>query len=196
MSACDTLPVSMGTLDNHEGPWSEADYLALGETHHRIELLDGSLLVTPSPNDHHQEIMGNLRDSLRPAARAADLRAPQAPNIRLATGRILIPDLAVKRGPTETAVSDAADVVLVCEITSPSNAETDRGLKMLAYAAAGIPWCLLVEPDFTDYAAITLRLFRLEDGAYIEHAVAKHGETLSTREPFAMSVDTTFLLDY
>ncbi|MFC4071040.1 Uma2 family endonuclease [Actinoplanes subglobosus] len=186
----------MGTLDDHEGPWSETDYLALGETHHRIELLDGSLLVTPSPNDHHQEIMGNLRDSLRPAARTADLRAPQAPNIRLATGRILIPDLAVKKGPTGAAVSDAADVVLVCEITSPSNTKIDRGLKMLAYAAAGIPWYLLAEPDFTDYPSVSLRLFRLADGAYIEHAVAKHGEKLTSQEPFAMSIDTTFLLDY
>jgi Uma2 family endonuclease len=196
MSACDTLPVSMGTLDDHEGPWTEADYLALGETHHRIELLDGSLLVTPSPNDHHNEIMANVRDALRPAARAAHLRAPLVPNVRLGNDRILIPDLAVKKGPTEAVISNAAEVVLVCEVTSPSNAATDRGLKMHAYAAAGIPWYLLVEPDFADYESVTLRLFRLTDGAYVEHAAAKQGETLVSDEPFPLSISTELLLDY
>ncbi|MEU4164015.1 Uma2 family endonuclease [Actinoplanes sp. NPDC026670] len=121
---------------------------------------------------------------------------PLAPNVRLAAGRILIPDLAVKKGPTETAVSDAADVVLVCEITSPGNAATDRGLKMVAYAAAGIPWYLLVEPSFADYASVTLRLFRLADNGYAEHASAKHGETLTSDLPFPMSISTGFLLDY
>jgi hypothetical protein len=53
-----------------------------------------------------------------------------------------------------------------------------------------------VEPAFADYASVTLRLFRLEDNAYGEHATAKHGETLITEEPFPMSIHTGFLLDY
>ncbi|GAA1622587.1 Uma2 family endonuclease [Actinoplanes couchii] len=188
--------MTKGTLDDHEGPWSEADYLALGETNHRIELLDGSLLVSPSPNDHHNEIMGNLRDSLRPAARAADLRAPLVPNIRLRAGLILIPDLAVKKGPTESFIGNATDVVLVCEVTSPSNSAMDRGHKMLAYAEAGIPWYLLVEPDFTDYASVKLTLFRLDGDAYVEHGSAEQGETLTSDLPFTLEVSTEFLLDY
>ncbi|WP_231954638.1 Uma2 family endonuclease [Actinoplanes derwentensis] len=188
--------MSMGTLDDHEGPWTEADFLALGETSHRIELLDGSLLVSPSPNDHHNEILGNVRDSLRPAARAADLRAPLVPNVRLHTDLVLIPDLAVKKGPTEKSISNAAEVVLVCEVTSPSNSAMDLSYKMQVYAKAGIPWYLVVEPDFVDYASVTLHLFRLEGDVYVEHATAAQGDTLVSDLPFPLSISTDFLLDY
>jgi Uma2 family endonuclease len=186
--------MSVATLD-HPEPWTEAEYFALGETSNRIELIDGGLWVSPTPNRPHQDISFILL-AARPAVRAAGLRAQFAVNVRLATGRIVIPDLVVAKVGRLGGVTDASDVVLVSEITSPSNAAIDRVLKMQFYAAARIGWYLLVEPDMTDYESISVRLFRLHGEHYIEHAVARDGGVLASDTPFAMNIDTAALLDF
>ncbi|WP_229830825.1 Uma2 family endonuclease [Actinoplanes ianthinogenes] len=188
--------MSQVSLQDRDAPWTEEEYLALGETISRIELIDGSLWVSPAPNFPHQGISTMLMFQLHQPARAAGLRALPATNLRLRTGRIVIPDIVVGGGPRVVLVGEATDVVLVGEITSPSNAATDRLQKMSFYAEAGIPWYLLVEPDFTDYESVTLRLLRLADKAYLEHATAKQGETLTSDVPFPISISTEELLDF
>ena len=180
----------------HPGPWTEAEYLALGETINRIELIDGGLWVSPAPNMPHQDISYLLLSALRPAARAAGLRANEAVNIRLAPGRIVIPDVVVSTAARLASVAEASDVVLVAEITSPSSAAVDRVQKMHFYAAARIEWYLLAEPDMETYESLTLRLFRLAGDHYVEHATAAIGDRLTSDEPFPIDVDAAALLDF
>ena len=57
-----------------------------------------------------------------------------------------MPDLVVT-GPIDfdEPMVDAVSVRLVVEVVSPVSAFVDHTLKMHGYAAAGIPWYLLVE---------------------------------------------------
>src|SRR3954464_15485107 len=108
MTACDTLPMSKAELDLGK-PWTEADYLALGETSSRIELVDGGLWVSPSPNTAHNGIVTLLTTAIHAAVRNAGLRWAVTPNLRLGPDRILIPDVTVGKQPWATKTVDPAE---------------------------------------------------------------------------------------
>ncbi|NGM13858.1 Uma2 family endonuclease [Verrucosispora sp. WMMA2044] len=175
---------------DHEGPWTEEEYLALGETSQRVELFDGSLHVTPAPTPRHQNISGELRATLRGPAKEAGLHVLEGVNVRLRPGRIPIPDLVIT-GPIDFDAPnvEAADVHLVCEIISPSNAATDKVLKMHYYAAAGIEWYLLIEQ-----ASGALHLYRKRGRHYVVESATEPGQVLVLNEPVKVTIRPEDLL--
>ena len=165
-------------------PISEDEFLAIGETPDRIELFDGSLVMTPAPTTIHQQIVGELYAALRTPARRAGVRALPGANVRLSPSRILIPDFLITTEMTNSLIIDAGAVVLICEVATPS-----RLIKKQYYAAAGIPWYLLVEQDTG-----TLHFHRLAGDAYMEHSVTKPGDVLHLTEPVIADIDPEELL--
>src|SRR3954454_6842534 len=121
MTLWDTRPMSDQPLDLSR-TWTEAEYLALGELDIRTELIDGKIVVSPPPNRPHQTIAFCLMTVLRPAARSVGLSSYFASDLRLYSGTIVAPDIIIGKIGLELG---AADVVLVAEVTSPSNAPYD-----------------------------------------------------------------------
>jgi Uma2 family endonuclease len=173
----------------HQGPWTVDDVLALPEdTQQRIELVGGSLMMSPAPGLPHQRASQRLYVTLARAADAA--RAPvevfETVNVVVPDG-LLIPDLAVidiDAAEAGGVTVNAPDVLAVVEIASPSSRVTDKRLKPALYAAAGIAhyWRVELDPAPRIYAAT------LAGTAYsaptVAHAGAEH--TLDMGFPIAL----------
>src|SRR5690606_33521498 len=138
----------------------------------------------------HQAVCYRVHRECESAAEDAGLEVLEAVNVRLSSGRVFIPDLVLVPD-IDRSTFEAAEVALIGEVVSPSNAGHDRVLEFHLYAEAGIPWYLLVEPD-GDTLALTL--YRLEDGGYVEHTVAKGGQPLTMTEPIEVTIDPARLL--
>ncbi|WP_030742170.1 Uma2 family endonuclease [Streptomyces sp. NRRL F-5135] len=175
--------------NDHSGPWTVDDVLALPEDkQNRIELVGGALLMSPSPGVPHQRASHRLAALLDSAVEASGLPVEvlEAVNVVVPDG-LLIPDIAVvdaDAAADATVTVDAHDVLVVIEIASPSTRVTDRKMKPTLYAAAGIPhyWRLELEP------APRLYLGRLNVGGYTDRLV-QAGETTALTDPFAFDID-------
>ncbi|KAA6214556.1 Uma2 family endonuclease [Streptomyces albofaciens JCM 4342] len=178
--------------EDHYGPWTVEEVLALGEDRgQRRELVGEALLLSPAPGTKHQRASFRLASLLDAAI--ASVGAPAevlgAVNVILPDG-LFIPDIAVvdaAAADQDPVNFDAEAVLLVAEIVSPSSSgrRTDRLLKPPYYAEAGIEhlWRLELEPT------PALVVCELENGRYVERAVAEAGRTTLIEKPFPVEVD-------
>ena len=129
--------------------WTREQVLNLPADGNRYELVDGELIVSPSPAFRHQVVLGALYDALSPYVRSAGLgRVLWSPaDLELEPGQVNQPDIFVLPSIGFERWEDAPLPLLVVEALSPSTARYDRGLKRRFYQRAGVPEYWIVDID-------------------------------------------------
>ncbi|MFE9767103.1 Uma2 family endonuclease [Streptomyces sp. NPDC005808] len=119
---------------------------------HRVEILNGSIVVTPPPDGPHQETCFDVAFEFKQAGGwEADLKAVLGVGVWLPTGRddYAIPDLSIVDADYKDALVEKACYAphvfrLVMEVTS-TNWSNDLAIKVETYARAGIPHYVVVD---------------------------------------------------
>ena len=135
-------------------PWIKftvKDYMSTPEGT-RYQLLDGEMILAPSPTSRHQTVVLQLSLALSEFVRANSLGTVWfAPldvvlsNYDVAQPDILFVSNARSDIVTEANIQGAPD--LVVEILSPGTATYDRGYKQALYSRHGVREYWLVDPD-------------------------------------------------
>ena len=173
-----------------EGPFTRADRDALPDDGYRHELLDGVLLMTPSPVTRHQDVVLRLAILLTQHAPrfAKVLVAPF--DVVLGDRTVLEPDVVVARRGDVTDKNLLGPPLLAVEVLSPSTRLFDLGRKLQLLEEAGCPSYWVVDPVGPELVAWELR-----DGSYVEVARITGAESWTTTAPFTVTVSPVDLLD-
>ncbi|XRQ13622.1 Uma2 family endonuclease [Actinomadura welshii] len=171
------------------------DWLALPESKQRIELIDGSYVVSPLAATNHQICTKRLVRVLDDFA-PPDLEVTEGANVPCA-GEGAIPDVVVGDADVMLAPTVALDprhIHLVAEVVSPGrrNRRRDYTDKPRMYAAVGIPTFLRVE--LTGDKAPCVEVLVLKDAEYVQADRVCAGHTLRLSEPFEVSFDPAVLV--
>ncbi|MFE2165230.1 Uma2 family endonuclease [Streptomyces sp. NPDC059447] len=157
----------------------------------RAEIIEGVIDFMP-PTWDHEAAAEVIRDQIKPRAKelgcvtgSGNLDLPKSSNW-------YVPDIAVV--PKELAKGGGAllpdQTLLIVEVTSESNAETDRVVKRKRYAEYGAPLYLLI-----DRVEETVTLFSGPGRLGYTRTEGPHpfGAALRLPEPFGIELDTSEL---
>ncbi|GAA0353407.1 Uma2 family endonuclease [Actinoallomurus spadix] len=162
---------------------------------HRVELVNGRIVVNPVPTGQHNDIIYWLFAQILATVQANGWRiwtditlflGPQEDRYR--------PDLTVVPAKPKMWAADhvySDQVLLAVEVVSPSSATDDHQVKPRRYAAGGVPLCLVID--------VFTRKVRLlsEPGAdgYEQETDVALGRPIELPEPWGLTIETAALTD-
>lgn len=188
MATMTTLPHTEPPPARHGGPFVRADLDAMPDDGRRYELIDGILIVSPSPRFRHQFVLSELNDVVK-AACPDDLVVLFAPfDIALDDANVMQPDLLVARKSAFTERDLPTAPLLAVEVLSPSTARVDRTLKWDRYRTAGTPAYWIVDPGTP-----SITIWELEGDRYVEKAHLTGDAEHTVEIPFPMTLRASAL---
>ncbi len=151
-----------------------ADYAALPDDGHRYQLLEGELVMTPSPNRWHQQISIRLASDVLDHVRARGLgEVFAAPlDVTLDDRNVVQPDILFVSNE-RSGILQGSWVIgapdLCVEILSPGTERIDRVRKLELYARFGVTHYWIVDLD-----AQTIEEYVLAGDVYRVRSVAAY----------------------
>lgn len=142
-----------------------ADLQTTPDDGRRYEILEGDMLVSPSPKWRHQRAVTHLVAFLLDLERAGLGKVCPSPiDVYFSEHTVLEPDVLFIKTErldivTERYIAGPPDLVI--EVVSESSRDADFGRKLRTYARFGVPEYWIADPD-----EHRVHVFRLADGAY------------------------------
>ena len=178
-----------------------AEYLEIGEIELGYsELVEGRLLMSPSPVPRHNRAAFRLAVALEPRLPPRfeclhdidvdlQLAPPDAPGTVRRPDLVVVASEALLRVEREGGVLRASDLLVVIEVVSPGSTRTDHVHKRSEYADAGIPhyWIVDTTEPVSLLACHLAGEFGYADGGSVTG-------TFSATEPFPVEIDLDALV--
>jgi Uma2 family endonuclease len=164
-----------------QGSWTYEDYAALTDDGQRYEIVNGVLLMAPSPTPDHQSITLRLSHYLFAHIELVGLGRvfPSPLDVELGQKNVFQPDVVVVLNAHLDRVA-AKKIIgapdLVVEEASPGTAALDRLTKYDVYAYAGVQEYWIVNPQRR-----TIEVLTLETGTYRSLGVFRGQQTLPSQ---------------
>jgi Uma2 family endonuclease len=146
------------------------EYLALGETTERYELIDGVVSMSPSPTFRHQQVITEIASQIRNYVSLHPIGAVAVEiDVRLADDLVYRPDViflsAEKAARCAERVTEVPEVVV--EVVSPDSRAYDRQTKRQDYERFGVGEYWIIDPERD-----SLTFLRSGEQGFVEAPVA------------------------
>lgn len=164
---------------------TRADLDRMPDDGNRYELIEGEIVVSPSPLSRHQVISARLF-RLLDDARPDGLMVLYAPlDVALEKLSVVEPDLVVFEESQLGERGLDTPPLLAVEILSPSTRSRDLVRKKRLYERTGVRCYWVVDPDGDE---IAFTAWELQDGRYQVVAAIAGDEAWAATSPFAVTV--------
>jgi Uma2 family endonuclease len=153
-----------------------AEFLALPETNQPTQLIDGEIIVSPSPVPVHQRVVlksARVLESLIP-----DGEVFVSPiDVYLDESNVVQPDILWIAAGGKCVVGEkylSGPPDLIVEVLSPSTAREDRTVKFLLYEKFGVREYWMVDP------AKLIEVWVLDGGRFVRQGIYKIDEMFNS----------------